>query len=282
MAKGKLPRVPISELSGESGEPQQFSPVVVEVPRDEVEGEALYWYGVLLMEGTFDWNVPDMERNQDGEFTKTIKVTAKQLWYTPDPDIGAFWAPRNRYLQNISLRGVTFVAYTERFEREATNEWVRHPVPWPGTVSKFTDSKVREILETLRNSVIRPTGEPWSYERALLIDYRDGHMPGCPGGRELTSPVCPICAEIESKTPETAVQQKRAIGVVPAYRKRGDLPVADYVYFQRIPGDRLDWPPSRYHELVPSMEKLFNSQPPPVSADLARVSKQEGEPNPVP
>lgn len=265
----------------ESSRPDNFTPIKVETPREAPEGEALYWCGTLLKEGEFEMKWPaslqeidaGLQPDEAGNYHKIIKTTAWKQWFTSATDIGRFWACRNGYYQTLDVTGLSFPAFTERSEKGGTNEAVTHTELWPGTVVRISDSALRAILESVQNHAIRPKGQPFSsHPGADIVNYKSGHMPGCPGGLKLSSGICQVCREIEAKIPEANPLARRASNTYPEFRQRGDMPFADHIYLLKLKAP-VSTPPALYHRHVPNLTQFFMEQPPALSKDLNAAEK---------
>jgi len=275
MAKGG--RSPIKPSNVQLGESESVedqvtsssTPVVVDVPRNEPEGEGLYWFGALPAEGIqvtlmqpAEGQPPNYDR-EDGRVE--VEMTAMEAWYPRTKGQPPIWLGRCRWYQNLGVTGMEFVAFSEERVREAANESRSFLMAWPGKIGILNDVQLKVILESVRNHAIRPKSE----NVADIVNYLHGHMPGCPGPLRGCT-----CVKIEAETPQTPELRRR---VVKERSRVGDLPMADFVYLRRLKAD-LDHDPKLYYRLAPSMEQFLRKPPVSLAEDLDKMNVKEAVP----
>lgn len=242
-------------------------PITVDTDRLPQEGEALYWFGALPALGKVKFwmspaegQAPNPERDDE---RVEVEMTALEAWFPRNKRQPRLWLGRCRYYQNLGVSGLEFPAYSEERVREAANESQSFMLSWPGKVARISDGDLRSILTSVRNHALRPKTD----SAAEIVNYLHGHMRGCKGPRECT------CSEIERGLPPVETQ-RRIAGISPERILPKDLPMADFVYLQRLNAD-VDYPEETYYRLVPSMEQFLGNPPQSLSADHTQLDPQE-------
>lgn len=158
--------------------------------------KSLYWYGVL----------PSAGLDAKGK-------SALDCW---NRESGmSLWLGKCEWFQNISIRGITFPAFTGSSQRspvQSPSQPISNGITKAGFVESFTDEEVKEIIFQADHHMIRPPSIPGRPELATI--YRlieiDGEWKH----------------ESQDKSFQTQVRQD--------YNSATDLPVSDFVYFMKI------------------------------------------------
>ena len=161
MAKANLPEMGPKARTA-------YEPIRVDVPKALPTKRAVYWFGMLPLEGEFEMAVPSKEPNEDGEYISLKKITARKLWagfeergwagkavLKSDSDRDSTSerkSPTFRTLQGASLGGIAFTAWTDSVERH-DQEIIK--TAYPGIVAVLTDEQIDKVIEKSTQIVLR-------------------------------------------------------------------------------------------------------------------------------
>ena len=162
--------------------------------------KCLYWYGTLPAIGNV--TMPDGK----------VK-TALENW---NRDGGlSLWSGKCEWFQNISIRGITFPAFTGSSQRspiQSPSQPISNGITKAGFVEAFTDDQVKEIIFQADHHMIKPPSIPGRPELASI--YR--------------------LMEIDGAWKHESQDQTFQTNVRSEYNSSTDLPVSDFVYFIKI------------------------------------------------
>jgi len=181
--------------------------------KPEAQKASLYWYGTLPAVG----GVPTYETDRQNNLVRGKDISALEAWTHPERK--SEWHGKCPWFQSISIRGITFPAFTGYSQRsgfESPSQAMVFNITKAGAVGQFTEEEVEKILFECAHTVISPATNPRAPHTAEI--YRLVEDP--PGSGDWKHP--------SQATTEVFSGQKKVFDVE---RHR---PVADYVYFIKI------------------------------------------------
>lgn len=174
--------------------------------------QTLYWYGTLPAVGPIQTWTTDRRNN----VIRGEDVTALGAWTHPEKM--SEWHGKCQWFQNITIRGLTFPAFTGYSQRsgfESPNQAMSFDITKAGAVGSYTDEEVETFLFEAAHTMIKPATSPRAPHTAEIFRLIEDPPKS---GRWIHPDQDPIRAQ-------------RGTGY---YDPERDKPVADFVYFLKI------------------------------------------------
>lgn len=156
---------------------------VLEKPKVPVlAGEALCWLGALPATEPVEMINWTTRKNVGGrDYFDLIKADPWQCWEaTAGIDEARQWVGKCRFFQNLDA-GITFPAFSEILERQATNENEATATPYPGLITVLSRTQIQTAINKCYKTVVRfPQGveNRMKVQRNVqLVDLNCGQKP---------------------------------------------------------------------------------------------------------
>lgn len=208
-----------------------YEPLRTSVPKQDVIGRSLYWFGALPASGEFEWKVPTKEYNEDtDDYYRVVRTTSEKLWFPRDKRHPRIWRGKCSSYKGLTVSGLQFPAFTETIIDRGEGEETK--LTWPGAIKAMTEQEIQKILTETTRWVIRANGKLVN----LGIADRRGEALDVNNANTVTI------------TP-------------PVHAEHGDVPVAEYVYLVKLSAPATT-PRRDFWKIVPEMSDFFKNPPP--------------------
>lgn len=172
----------------------------------------LCWFGTLPAVGP----VPQWKMDRRNNVVRDEDTSALAAWTHPERK--SEWHGKCSWFQNISVRGLTFPAFSNYAQRsgfESPNAPVSMNIAKAGAIGYFTEEQIQEILFECAHTMVKPADNPRAPHTAEIFRLVEEVQ----GGGKWIHP------------DQDPTRPNRGIGYFDPER---DKPVADYVYFMKI------------------------------------------------
>lgn len=190
--------------------------------KTETQTENLYWFGALPASAPVPYQFPTRERQGTGQFFKVENQSAYDLWEKQN----RIWIGKCRFIQNLFVKGLSFPAFTEFVERQATLDDEMSRTAFPGAVEIMRDEDIKAVIKSAWRHVVR-----YGKGNDDIMSLKNAANGG-------VSPVRVINLDANETDAQIPASDRRyAIGESLTFDPFKDKYMAEFVYLVKIEGD---------------------------------------------